>query len=859
MRTSQLVKRCHSITALVLVLLSTSDIFAQPAAPPANWLEPDKSEPAGTHYRTFSSALAGSDVSYLIYLPPTYESQPAARFPVVYWLHGLGGNPLRGAAFVQQLDAAIRAERAPAMIAVLVNGMRDSFYCDSKDGQWPIESVIIKELIPHIDKTYRTFARREMRGVEGYSMGGYGAAHLGFKYPDVFGIVGIMAGALFDFDAPGGRSNVFEKMFGSDKDYAKANNPSKLVRQNADAIRGRTTIRIAVGDQDQLQPRNQALHELLDQLKIPHEYTIVAGVGHNNALFYKTQGPSAFAYLQKTVSGPPVAANWPNASVPSHVFPRGDVEILSFDDEETYDRLESLYRETRDTQPPPGVMTPLYFRSKLDGSVIPYAIRLPGGYSRERKYPLVLQLHGTNFKEVLTGSRLSYRGMGGPQWIHPELQVIYVHCFGGPTTFYIGMGEEEILAVIEDAQRRFPVDPDRLYIMGHSMGGAGSYMVGLHYPDHFGGISVGDAAMGFRGRPGTPPPPVPDWMAPQVAIHTPVKLYPNARNVDVFFKNAGAGIQRNSTEFADGIVAEGGFATTEVFPGMPHSFGDRYPYANFVTEVTAHPIKRRPSTVKFYTNTLRYNGAYWVTIDRLTRHNADARIEVEASDDAIRVTTANIDALSLRLAEAPVSKQKPLALVVDGREVAKGPLDDVVHLSKQSGQWALGQWKADGIVKRHGLQGPIGDAFNARFLAVYGEGDGDKDLAIAELDAIRNAPGPLDIQGDFPMKPAARVTSDDIASANLILFGTPETNAVLRRIAPALPPELVRERAIFIYPNPESPEHTVVVWNAKLLSTPDHGVNSGWIMPLNLLPDYVVVKDGQVASGGHFDNQWKLP
>jgi hypothetical protein len=198
-----------------------------------------------------------------------------------------------------------------------------------------------------------------------------------------------------------------------------------------------------------------------------------------------------------------------------------------------------------------------------------------------------------------------------------------------------------------------------------------------------------------------------------------------------------------------------------------------------------------------------------------------------------------------------------VALVVDGREMAKGTLDEVVHLTKQSGQWALGEWKAGGIVKRHGLQGPIGDAFNARFLAVYGEGD--RDLAIAELGAIRNPPGPLDIQGDFPMKPAAKVTPDDIASSNLVLFGTSESNAVLRRIAPALPSDLLREKAIFIYPNPENPARTVVVWSAKLLSAPDHGINSGWIMPLNLLPDYVVVKDGRVAAGGHFDNEWKRP
>jgi hypothetical protein len=346
-------------------------------------------------------------------------------------------------------------------------------------------------------------------------------------------------------------------------------------------------------------------------------------------------------------------------------------------------------------------------------------------------------------------------------------------------------------------------------------------------------------------------------MAPQVAIQSVPKLYPNARNVDVFFKNAGAGIQRGSTEFADGIVAAGGFATNEVFPGMPHSFGNQYPYANLVTQVTGHPIRRKPSVVKFYTNALRYNGAYWVTIDRLTRHNADALVEAEYAENLIRVKTTNIGAITLRLAESPVPKDPSVALIVDGREVAKGSLEGDVHVTKQSGEWALGEWKPGGLVKRHGLQGPIGDAFNSRFLAVYGEGD--RDLAIAELDAIRNPPGPLDIQGDFPMKSAAKVTAGDIEAANLILFGTPESNAVLKRIAPHLPAALLRESAVFIYPNPENPARTVVVWNVKLLSAPDHGINSGWIMPLNLLPDYVIVKDGRVASGGHFDNEWNRP
>jgi hypothetical protein len=225
-------------------------------------------------------------------------------------------------------------------------------------------------------------------------------------------------------------------------------------------------------------------------------------------------------------------------------------------------------------------------------------------------------------------------------------------------------------------------------------------------------------------------------------------------------------------------------------------------------------------------------------------------------DDAIAVTTTNIDALTLRPGEGPVPKGKPTGLVIDGVQISPQALPDVVHLSKQSGQWQMGEWTATGMVKRHGLQGPIGDAFNSRFLIVYG--DGDRDLAIAELDAVRNPPGPLDIHGDFPMKPASKVTREDIESSNLILFGTSKSNAVLKRIAASLPVGLLKGDAIFIQPNPENPARYVVVWSAKLLSAPDPGLHAGWVMPLNLLPDYVQVKDGRVAAGGHFDNDWKL-
>jgi hypothetical protein len=226
----------------------------------------------------------------------------------------------------------------------------------------------------------------------------------------------------------------------------------------------------------------------------------------------------------------------------------------------------------------------------------------------------------------------------------------------------------------------------------------------------------------------------------------------------------------------------------------------------------------------------------------------------------------SIPAAAALLFAAAFAQQPPqripegaIPLRVDGQQVLPGPLPAMVHLSRSAGEWKAVTSPAVGG-KRHGLQGPIGDAFNSKFLAVYGEGDCD--LAIAELDAIRNPPGRLSIQGEFPLKSASKVTAEDIRESNLILFGTSSSNAVLRRIAPSLPKDLMQEASrggvVFVYPNPEAAGKYVVVWSGKLLAAADPALARGFLMPINALPDYVLLKDGRIESAGHFDNEWRL-
>jgi len=152
---------------------------------------------------------------------------------------------------------------------------------------------MIKDLIPYIDRHYRTIADRAGRLIEGFSMGGYGAAHLGFKYPELFGTIVANSGAVgYGNDSPTDDT--------SNQDYPEEQ-PQYLAEKNADQLRGRTRIRIAVGANDYLLPVNRDLHETLTRLKIEHEYEVVPDVRHSWREFYQKLGPEGFEFQRKAL------------------------------------------------------------------------------------------------------------------------------------------------------------------------------------------------------------------------------------------------------------------------------------------------------------------------------------------------------------------------------------------------------------------------------------------------------------------------------------------------------------------------------------------------------------------------------
>ncbi len=277
-------------------------------SPSDAWLDPVAVNLGGTLYRTYPTPTRGpgTSASYRIYLPPGYETDTTRRFPVIYFTHGMRVDSKRplNAGYVARIDRAIRSGVMPPTIVVVIQGLNRGWWVDSKDGKHPMESVIIKDLIPHIEATYRTIASREGRAIEGHSMGGYGALRLGFKYPDLFVAVTANSPALINVESfsAGNDLEMFRETFGGDRAYYEASAPWSLAEKNAAAVRTQR-IRIICGEEDRLVARARWMDGVLSGLGIPHEFIGVPGAPHNHDQLLAFEAFDAFAFYGEVFRG----------------------------------------------------------------------------------------------------------------------------------------------------------------------------------------------------------------------------------------------------------------------------------------------------------------------------------------------------------------------------------------------------------------------------------------------------------------------------------------------------------------------------------------------------------------------------
>lgn len=237
---------------------------------------------------TMKSAIMKKDMKFTMYLPPDYDTSKRS-YPIVYLLHGYSDDDtgwLQFGEVNQAADKGIREGTIPPMIIAMPDG-GVTWYMNDIKGEARWEDMFVKEFIPFIESQYRVKKAREFRGIAGLSMGGNGATVLAMRHTDLFAACGALSSAYFTeqeiIDMPDERyDSFFAALFGAGKgeqrlgENWKKYSAFELAKTKTEEIK-KVRWWIDCGDDDFLYKGNDAMHSLLRDLNVPHEYRVRDG------------------------------------------------------------------------------------------------------------------------------------------------------------------------------------------------------------------------------------------------------------------------------------------------------------------------------------------------------------------------------------------------------------------------------------------------------------------------------------------------------------------------------------------------------------------------------------------------------
>jgi S-formylglutathione hydrolase FrmB len=241
--------------------------------------------------RNVPSKILGHPVRYCAFLPPSYDANTAAKYPVLYFLHGLGGNEqlLLRAGGMNILQDLLDQKKIGEFIVIAPDAGK-SFYINSHDGKVHYEDFFFREFMPAIESRYRIKGGRENHGVTGLSMGGYGALRYGFKYPQDFGSVSAHSAAIIEKlpeielnDEQAVRvSDEFGGTFGDpiDRGFWQKQSVFTLVKSSPKPADLAIYFDCGTDDDFGFYKGAKELDDLLTAKKIPHEFHLYPG-GHD--------------------------------------------------------------------------------------------------------------------------------------------------------------------------------------------------------------------------------------------------------------------------------------------------------------------------------------------------------------------------------------------------------------------------------------------------------------------------------------------------------------------------------------------------------------------------------------------------
>ncbi|MFN0104737.1 MAG: prolyl oligopeptidase family serine peptidase [Bryobacteraceae bacterium] len=532
--------------------------------------------------------------------------------------------------------------------------------------------------------------------------------------------------------------------------------------------------------------------------------------------------------------------------------------------------------------------------SKIDGSVQPYGLVVPPSFDPKlpRRWRVDAWFHGR--AEKLSEVNFLSERMSRPGEFTPA-DTIVLHLYGRYCNANKFAGEVDLFEALDALRKRYPVDEDRLLVRGFSMGGAAAWHFGAHHAGRWAAVAPGagfsESAEFLRLARNNEPTPV--WERTLWRMYDATLYAGNFTNVPLVAYSGEIDGQKQAADLMAKYLEKEGIPMTHIIgPNTPHRYHpeSKIEIDRRLDAIAAKGREPYPRRVKFVTYTLRYNRMKWVVVDGLEKHWEKALVEASVHNkDSLQVTTSNVSALTIDFGPggAPVELVGKAAIAIDGQTVSvTGPASDrswMVHLAKTGGKWTAVPARPAGKVKRHGLQGPIDDAFMNSFLFVIPSGapagEAGKRLAAEQDRAIRE--WRRQFRGDARVKKDSEVTESDIAAHNLVLWGDPSSNSlmakVMAKMMDGLPVKwpagsLTVQGQTFnadthypslIYPNPLNDKKYVVLNSGFTFREFDNLNNARQI---SKLPDWAVIDvttpangryPGKVAAAGFFDERWR--
>jgi hypothetical protein len=405
--------------------------------------------------------------------------------------------------------------------------------------------------------------------------------------------------------------------------------------------------------------------------------------------------------------------------------------------------------------------------------------------------------------------------------------------------------------MLSDVERRFPVDEDRVYLTGISMGGGGAVWLALSRPDVWAATA-----------PLCPIPPFGVWESAVNASNLAVRLFQG--EIDPILP------PEKSRSWQRRFLDVGVAADYIEYPGVRHNVWD-FAYRNGAIFDWFAPLRRNrfPDRVRFVTRSYRYAKAYWVNIDGLTPGEPASIDAAWTSKTTLKVDTAGIDGFTVTPAQVATA---PITAVVDGATLKLRPAASLSFI-KASGQWRAGRLVPTGKIP--GAEGPIWQAVASRHIYVYGSTGA---MTAEELERRRErartaaawSTPRAHLTLDLPVKADTAITDADLDSADLILFGTAETNALIARFSHRLPLSLNPGAADYglLFIAPLGKHYGLISsglpwWTGAEEARPMVGISFAppQFRLLQTFGDYILFKGSlaNVVAEGRFDRNWKVP